>query len=190
MGHSPTVRIMDMDSDFRASKNGHNILAVNGYAFENGERVASTSFNYDEQDKQFILQQREIGRREAMMDGFKMLEVINLICDEPNPVLNCLCFKYACGLTDMSEVDIAKKFDLDKAAVNKRVKRWQIMVGPWGIGLPAAAAMRGEKACKTFRETTIKSWIKRKLKSAVAPRRKALQHLQKNPPITPALLTH
>jgi hypothetical protein len=191
-----------------ATKNGHAISTANGHAFENGERVQMTDFDFEEQDRDFVEQQREIGRREVKLDGFKILqEGVDRIAEDKCPILAADCYKFAAGITDKSEVEIAAKHadyaylntgqlktfrstkpaeqvanlessiqflvkagililpNISKQAVCKRVKQWSKIIGK--LGLPPAASMRTEKACKTFKKVTTESWKQQK-KRAVA----------------------
>lgn len=140
-----------------ASKNGHPIPTVNGIGFEDGHPVGVQQFDYDAADRVFINEQREIGRREALMDQFKTVEDLQVISQDENPKLAIDCYNFAAQLTDLSEVQIAKRHGVHKAAVSKRVKQWQRR-----RALPPSAAMRSDKACETFKEATTKSWKKKK----------------------------
>jgi hypothetical protein len=142
-----------------ASKNGHAIPTVNGLAFEDGARVGMTGFDHEHMDREFIEQQREIGRREARMDVILILrECFDLISGDKNPILGVESYTYACGLSTETEVEIGLRHGLGKAAVSKRVKQWQRLLGALGLPLPPAAAMRTEKACKSFKEATANKW--------------------------------
>lgn len=151
-----------MSTPHGASKNGHPIPTQSGIGFEDGAPVAIHTFDYDAQDAQFINEQREIGRREAILDRYGPLLAAGLdqICQDSNPKLAAECYLYAAGMTDISEVEIARRHRVTKAAVSKRVKQWQKS----GM-LPPSASMRSDKACETFKKATKKSWKKRAKKN-------------------------
>ena len=143
-----------------AMKNGRPIPTVNGLAFEGASRVQMTNFDHEEADREFIEEQREIGRKEAMMDPLRLLvEGLDRVIADPNPGLAAECYKYVCGLSESTEVEIARRRGVKKSAVSKRVKQLQQLIGD--LGLPPAAAMRTEKACKSFVEATSKKWKQR-----------------------------
>lgn len=162
-----------------ASKNGHPIPTSNGTGFENGARVQITNFDYDESDRQFAEQQREIGRREVMADLYQVMiqRALDLIIADSNPKLSADSFKFAAGTIEESEVEIADKYGVGKAAVSKRVKQWQEL-----LNLPPAAAMRSNKACETFSRKTLKSWKRRsKPENQPAPKPNFLQRISLAP---------
>ena len=134
-------------------RNGHPI-APSGMAFTEHGLVDTTRFNYDAADQQFAEEQREIGRREVLLDQMRLLSAsIDIIVRDENPVLACDCFIYATGQTAKSEVEIAAKHGVTKAAVSKRAKKWQHL-----LDLPPLGAMRTEKACRTFKTAQEKAW--------------------------------
>ena len=158
-----------------ALKNGHPIPTLNGTGFEDGAKVLTTAFDYDEPDRQFAEQQREIGRREVMADLYQLMRRgFDLVMGDSNPKLAADAYKFAAGTIDASEVEIAAKYGVGKAAVSKRVKQWQEL-----LNLPPAAAMRQDKACETFKQATLKSWKKR-IKPVKQPIQPA-QHPQRTP---------
>ena len=147
-----------------ATKNGHPIL-VNGTGFEGGAKVRTESFDYDEADREFAEEQREIGRREVMADLYQLMRRgFDLIIRDPNMRLAADAYTFAAGTTDVSEVDLAEKYGVTKAAVSKRVKQWQEL-----LHLPPAAAMRSNKACETFKRETTKSWKRRSKPARLNP---------------------
>ena len=145
-----------MSATAAATKNGHPLL-VNGTGFENGSKVLAGAFDFDEADREFAEQQREIGRREVMVDKYVIIRrVFDWVFKDSNVELCADAFHFVTGTTATSEVEIGAKYGLTKAAVSKRVKKWQEL-----LGLPPSAAMRSDKACETFKQKTIKSWKRR-----------------------------
>lgn len=151
-----------MDNDLTAHKNGHQLITADGgSAYDDGKRVGSVRFDYDAADREFMAEQREIGRREVQVNALAILrKVADRYAQDSNPVLAAECYLYACGMSELSEVEIAKKHGVVKAAVSKRVKLWQEL-----LDLPPLGAMRTEKACKTFEGAQLKAWKKKKAKA-------------------------
>ena len=140
-----------------ATKNGRPIPTVNGTAFDEGEKCGIAHFDFDDQDRDFAEQQREIGRREVMVDKLEIVrKVIGLIFKDSNPHMSGDAYKFAAGQTKANEVQLGGKYGVTKQAFSKRVKEWQKL-----LDLPPLGAMRSEKACRKFKQLTTESWRRR-----------------------------
>lgn len=141
-----------------ATKNGHAIPTENGLAFEDGRPVNMATFPFDEADREFAEQQREIGRREVMMDLMAIMRMgFDFVFESANPKMAVETYRYAAGQIDVTEQQIAERHGVTKQAVSKQAKRWQKL-----LRLPPSSAMRSDKACETFKRKTTETWKQRK----------------------------
>ena len=146
-----------MTNGHHATKNGHPIL-MNGNGFDDGRRVSTQMFDYDQSDKEFMEEQREIGRREVQAEKVSILRLaMAIIRHDTNPLFGCDAFSFAVRETEATLEEIADKYGATKQAASKRVKQWREF-----LDLPPLGPMRTDKARQTFKKTTTESWKKLK----------------------------
>lgn len=122
---------------------------MNTLAFEDGHPVPIEQFDYEQFDVPvFDLRENEVKAEAKKLLRQILSHFVQNVMDAPKPKLWLECFAFAAQMTDISEVDIARKHGVTKAAISKTV----VQIAE-RYDLPPARGMRSVESRKTFSET-------------------------------------